>query len=82
VPVDITSEPAIWWKHGVVYQIYPRSSQDASGDGIGDLAGGLERIDDVSDTLGVDAVRLSPFCPSPLADFGDAARLLLSAGRR
>jgi alpha-glucosidase len=77
----MTSEPAIWWKHGVVYQIYPRSFQDASGDGIGDLAGVLERVDYLSDTLGVDAIWLSPFYPSPMADFGYAALSLFSAGR-
>ncbi len=59
-----------WWQTAVVYQIYPRSFADSDGDGIGDLAGILERIDYLSDTLGVDAVWLSPFYPSPMADFG------------
>jgi alpha-glucosidase len=59
-----------WWQQGVVYQIYPRSFRDASGDGTGDLAGVLQQLDYLSDTLGVDALWLSPFYPSPMADFG------------
>jgi len=59
-----------WWQTGVVYQIYPRSFQDGNGDGVGDLAGILSRVDYLSDTLGVDAVWLSPFYPSPMDDFG------------
>jgi alpha-glucosidase len=58
-----------WWKHGVIYQIYPRSFQDANGDGIGDLSGILERLDYCA-RLGVDALWLSPLYPSPMADFG------------
>ena len=59
-----------WWQHGVVYQVYPRSFRDASGDDVGDLAGTLSKLDYLSDTLGVAAVWLSPFYPSPMADFG------------
>ena len=58
-----------WWRHGVVYQIYPRSYQDANGDGVGDLEGIRRRLDHLA-WLGVDAVWLSPFQPSPMADFG------------
>jgi alpha-glucosidase len=58
-----------WWQQGVVYQIYPRSFQDSDGDGVGDLAGILQRVDYLS-WLGVDAVWLSPIFPSPMADFG------------
>ncbi len=61
---------SLWWKHGVVYQIYPRSYQDSNADGIGDLAGITERLDYLSGTLGVNAVWLSPFYPSPMKDFG------------
>ncbi len=62
-----------WWEGAVLYQIYPRSFADANGDGIGDLAGILGRLDHLRGTdasLGVDAIWLSPVHPSPLADFG------------
>ena len=58
-----------WWKRGVIYQIYPRSFQDANGDGTGDLRGIAERMDYIA-WLGVDAIWMSPFYPSPMADFG------------
>lgn len=58
-----------WWERGVIYQIYPRSFQDANGDGIGDLPG-IERRLDYLVRLGVDAIWLSPIFPSPMADFG------------
>jgi alpha-glucosidase len=58
-----------WWKNGIVYQIYPRSFQDSNGDGIGDLPGIRSRLDYLED-LGVDAIWISPFYPSPMADFG------------
>jgi alpha-glucosidase len=60
----------LWWQSGVIYQIYPRSFQDSTGNGIGDLQGILLRLDYLSQTLGVDAIWLSPFYPSPMADFG------------
>jgi alpha-glucosidase len=60
-----------WWQSGVVYQLYPRSYADASGDGIGDLPGIVERLEHLGpDGLGVDAVWLSPIFPSPDFDFG------------
>lgn len=63
------------WRHGgVVYQIYPRSFYDANGDGIGDLQGITQKLDYLNDgtpdSLGVSAIWLSPFFPSPMADFG------------
>lgn len=58
-----------WWGAGVVYQIYPRSFCDASGDGIGDLRGIARKLDYL-EWLGVDAVWISPFYPSPMKDFG------------
>jgi alpha-glucosidase len=61
--------PRLWWQSGTIYQIYPRSFQDSNGDGIGDLPGILSRIDYLA-TLGIDAVWISPFYPSPMADFG------------
>ena len=62
-------DPAAWWRQAVVYQIYPRSFADANGDGIGDLAGITSRVGYLRE-LGVDAVWLSPFYPSALADGG------------
>jgi alpha-glucosidase len=63
-----------WWREGVFYQIYPRSFQDSNGDGIGDLAGITARLDHLNDgtpnSLGIDAIWLSPFYRSPMADFG------------
>ncbi len=63
-----------WWREAVVYQIYPRSFYDASGDGVGDLAGIIEKLDYLNDgtprSLGVDALWLSPIYPSPMFDFG------------
>jgi alpha-glucosidase len=58
-----------WWQRGVIYQVYPRSFQDSTGDGVGDLPGVLSRLDYLQ-WLGVDAVWLSPVYPSPMADFG------------
>ncbi|HYK97494.1 MAG TPA: alpha-amylase family glycosyl hydrolase, partial [Candidatus Acidoferrales bacterium] len=62
-----------WWREGVFYQIYPRSYQDSDGNGVGDLRGITERLDHLNgteDSLGVDAIWLSPFYRSPMADFG------------
>ncbi|MDE0545074.1 glycoside hydrolase family 13 protein [Microbacterium sp. C7(2022)] len=58
-----------WWRTAVIYQIYPRSFADASGDGIGDLPGITSRMDDLAD-LGIDAIWLSPFQKSPQKDAG------------
>ena len=58
-----------WWKKAVVYQIYPRSFQDSNGDGIGDLNGIIRRLDYL-ETLGIDAIWLSPVCKSPQDDNG------------
>jgi alpha-glucosidase len=60
---------AEWWRTAVIYQIYPRSFSDSSGDGIGDLPGITSRLDDLK-TLGVDALWLSPFQRSPQKDAG------------
>jgi alpha-glucosidase len=71
-----------WWQSGVVYQIYPRSFKDSTGNGIGDLEGIIANLDYLNhgfpepagegppSSLGVDAIWLSPFYPSPMADFG------------
>lgn len=58
-----------WWKHAVIYEIYPRSFQDANGDGVGDIRGIISRLDYLQD-LGIDAIWLTPMYPSPLVDFG------------
>ena len=58
-----------WWRGGVIYQIYPRSFMDTNGDGVGDLPGIVDRLDYVA-SLGVDAIWISPFFKSPMADFG------------
>jgi alpha-glucosidase len=59
-----------WWHSAVIYQIYPRSFLDSNGDGIGDLPGIIAKVDYLAETLGIDAIWLSPFYPSPQADFG------------
>src|SRR5215472_17282037 len=61
--------PLPWWQQGVIYQIYPRSFKDSDGDGSGDLQGIMSQLDYLS-WLGVDAMWISPFYPSPMADFG------------
>ena len=63
------TEKALWWQKGIIYQIYPRSFQDRTGNGIGDLWGIRERLDYLVE-LGVDAIWLSPIYPSPMKDFG------------
>jgi alpha-glucosidase len=58
-----------WWKHAVLYEIYPRSFQDSNNDGIGDLNGITQRLDYLK-SLGVDAIWIAPMYPSPQVDFG------------
>lgn len=72
VETDATSDrdtAATWWRQAAVYQIYPRSFADADGDGLGDLPGIRSRVDYLTE-LGIDAIWLSPFYPSALADGG------------
>ena len=59
---------SVWWKRGIIYQIYPRSFQDSNGDGIGDLEG-IRRRSTICHGC-VDAIWVSPVYPSPMADFG------------
>jgi alpha-glucosidase len=59
----------VWWKRGIIYQVYPRSFQDTNADGIGDLEGIRRRLDYLK-WLQVDAVWISPIYPSPMKDFG------------
>jgi len=66
---DYPADDANWWRQAVVYQIYPRSFADSDGDGLGDIAGITSRVPYLA-SLGIDAVWLSPFYPSALADGG------------
>lgn len=67
VPVDVPD--AQWWRQAVVYQVYPRSFYDLDGNGLGDIRGITEKVPYLKE-LGIDAVWLSPFYPSELADGG------------
>ena len=68
------AEEQRWWQTAVVYQIYPRSFHDSNGDGIGDLEGITKKLDYLAgvhgESLGIDAIWISPFFVSPMADFG------------
>ncbi len=71
---NILAKPAAaqqddWWKHAVIYEIYPRSFQDSNGDGIGDINGITSRLDYLHD-LGIDAIWITPMYPSPGVDYG------------
>ena len=68
-PDDPKSDPDRWWHGGVFYQIYPRSYADANGDGVGDLAGIVSKLDHLA-RLGITAVWLSPVTRSPNGDWG------------
>lgn len=68
-PAFPAKSEAEWWRGGAIYQIYPRSFLDTNADGIGDLNGITARLDYVA-SLGVDAIWISPFFKSPMADFG------------
>jgi alpha-glucosidase len=63
------ADDANWWRHAVIYEIYPRSFGDTNGDGIGDLNGITQHLDYLK-SLGVDAIWITPFYPSPQVDFG------------
>ncbi len=64
-----TSSADPWWKHAVIYEIYPRSYQDSNGDGIGDLNGITSRLGYLQH-LGIDAIWIAPMYPSPQVDTG------------
>src|SRR5512135_1028894 len=69
-----TTNDGPWWREAVFYEIYVRSFQDSNGDGVGDLPGIIQRLDYLNDgtpnSLGVDALWLTPINPSPMFDFG------------
>jgi alpha-glucosidase len=65
--VDAEGHP--WWQHAVFYEVYPRSFADSDNNGIGDLNGIASKLDYLKD-LGVDAIWMTPFFPSPQVDFG------------
>ena len=68
-PASPAAAPDPWWRHAVIYEIYPRSFQDSNGDGVGDLNGIAQRLDYL-EALGVDAIWIAPMYPSPQVDFG------------
>jgi alpha-glucosidase len=97
-PFPNRSATNVWWREGVLYQVYVRSFADSNGDGVGDLPGLIDRLDHLR-WLGIDGVWLSPTMPSPNADWGydvadymdvhpelgtlaDLDRLVAEAGRR
>jgi alpha-glucosidase len=65
-----TPDGSLWWRDAVFYQIYPLSFLDSNGDGFGDLEGIISKLDYLTETLGVDALWISPFFKSPLRDWG------------
>ncbi|ABF39361.1 alpha amylase, catalytic region [Candidatus Koribacter versatilis Ellin345] len=69
LPVLAQTTDADWWRHAVIYEIYPRSFGDSNGDGLGDLNGITEHLDYLKE-LGVDGIWISPCFPSPQVDFG------------
>src|ERR1700761_995329 len=72
--LSVAQQPATngadaWWRHAVIYEIYPQSFQDSDGDGVGDLKGITSRLDYLHE-LGIDAIWLTPIYPSPGVDNG------------
>ncbi len=67
--VSPSHDEQAWWQTGIIYEVYPRSFQDSDGDGVGDLRGIQQRLEYLRD-LGVDAIWITPFFRSPMADFG------------
>jgi alpha-glucosidase len=68
-PANRPADQQDWWRGAVIYQVYPRSFQDTSGNGVGDLQGVVQRLPYIA-SLGVDGIWVSPFFKSPMKDFG------------
>ncbi|MBN2040128.1 MAG: alpha-glucosidase [Spirochaetes bacterium] len=68
-PLKNEDKKSVWWKYGIIYQIYPRSFYDSNGDGVGDIQGIIQKLDYLSE-LSIDAIWLSPVNTSPMYDFG------------
>ena len=66
---EVPADDRPWWEATTVYQVYPRSYQDSDGDGVGDIAGIISRLDYIAD-LGFETIWFSPFFKSPQKDFG------------
>ncbi|MCA0296129.1 MAG: glycoside hydrolase family 13 protein [Actinobacteria bacterium] len=69
LPASSVAADLDWWRHAVVYQIYPRSFADSNGDGVGDINGIRSRIGYLAG-LGIDAIWINPWYPSPMKDAG------------
>src|SRR5438093_903939 len=75
VPAALAQQKAVdaeghqWWQHAVFYEVYPRSFADSDNNGVGDLNGITSKLDYLKD-LGIDAIWITPFFPSPQVDFG------------
>ncbi|MBK7174168.1 MAG: hypothetical protein IPH84_13245 [Bacteroidales bacterium] len=66
---QLSNKDWVWWKHGIIYHIYPLSFKDSDNDGFGDLQGIIDSLDYLVN-LGIDAIWLSPIFQSPFNDFG------------
>ena len=69
MPANPTVDQTDWWKRGIIYEVYPRSFADSNNDGIGDIQGITRHLDYIQ-SLGADAIWMTPMFPSPQADFG------------
>src|SRR5437762_13402790 len=68
-PGQLTAQDPFWYKDAIIYEVHVRAFHDSNGDGVGDFPGLTQKLDYIRD-LGVTAIWLLPFCPSPLKDEG------------